>query len=240
MTHRQAFYDPFASVNLDEFNPQLLISPPLPHPASKHATLSDSESAGIMMASNQFPLALNPLPIPLIIGDPSPDIIKGDHKSRLGGSSIQLPIKGQGVIALRVPPGGEGLEISVSNDSSGVDSPTTLYLILGKDSCSLAYGNPTKKIPIEWKRLKPEQASYFQGGSIGETYWLSVDRPNGWIRWGRGYTNVALATGEVELKYKDEVGVMVWKDKKEFGWLDTVQDVSFNLFGGNNVRIFSY
>lgn len=241
MAHRQAFYDPFASIHLrlEESTPSYSISEWFPAPLPNHET-PDGEAA-IMMMSDQSPIALKPLPLPLIIANPSPDT-DGDLESQRGRASIQLPIKGQGVIAVRVPPGDcEGLTISVWSSSSGVFPPTMLSLNLRKKSCSLEYSTPDNTTPIEWKKPKSEQASYLQEGTVEETYWLSVDRPNGWIRWGRGYTNVALATGEVELKYKDDTGVMVWKDKGKFEWLDTVQDVRYTLWGPNydNVRDFS-
>ncbi|KAJ3483071.1 hypothetical protein NLI96_g6558 [Meripilus lineatus] len=233
MAHRQAFYDPFASIHLrlEESTPSYSISEWFPAPLPNHET-PDGEAA-IMMMSDQSPIALKPLPLPLIIANPSPDT-DGDLESQRGRASIQLPIKGQGVIAVRVPPGDcEGLTISVWSSSSGVFPPTMLSLNLRKKSCSLEYSTPDNTTPIEWKKPKSEQASYLQEGTVEETYWLSVDRPNGWIRWGRGYTNVALATGEVELKYKDDTGVMVWKDKGKFEWLDTVQDVRYTLWGPN-------
>lgn len=55
------------------------------------------------------------------------------------------------------------------------------------------------------------------------TYWLSIDKPNGVLRYGVGYTNVANTLLKATLK-KKENGALVWNDL-QYAWLDGLADI---------------
>ena len=159
----------------------------------------------------------------------------GLKKGNVQPKPLQFPIKGQGVIALRVPAGGTGLRIAVSTRSTTTNSPKSLFLTLGTDTCALTYGPALEgSESIPYAVLQNEAACFFKP-AYEDTYWLSVDRPNGCIRFGRTLTSVSMTLGEVQLKKRSLEGTQVWEAPQTFSWLDDVQDITFDFIGGDKV-----
>lgn len=67
-------------------------------------------------------------------------------------------------------------------------------------------------------------------------HWLSVDRYNGKIRYGRGYCSAAMTLLEAKFKHKDEKGLMVYDDPK-WQWLDHLEFVEASQLSDSGVRL---
>lgn len=139
-----------------------------------------------------------------------------------------LPIKGQGTISLQ----------SDANDLlmfelRPADHKQSLFLEIGRNEVSLYQADKLQDDPLAWQPTfnqtpipfeylkKPLDASLRPG--VKTTYWLSLDRSNGIIMYGKYYANRSMTLVQAELK-KTEKGVKVWKDK-EYEWLETLDEV---------------
>ncbi|CAI4214409.1 unnamed protein product [Parascedosporium putredinis] len=85
------------------------------------------------------------------------------------------------------------------------------------------------EIPITFS--KGVEACYLNKGEK-TTYWLSLDKENGRIRYGKYYTNAKLTLAEVSLKTRDDKGVLVWKEPETYNWLERLKPFSVTLDKG--------
>ncbi|KAK2755774.1 hypothetical protein FQN54_005924 [Arachnomyces sp. PD_36] len=144
----------------------------------------------------------------------------GDH---------DLPIQGQGTISLS-----SNAKKLLRFELRTSDGKNSLYLEIGDRECHL-YGaeqssedplkyqapkNP-KRIPFEYLK-KPADAGLRSG--VKSTYWLSIDRNNGIIMYGKYYANRSMALIQTELKKTTKEGVKVWVDDS-YAWLETLKEV---------------
>lgn len=143
----------------------------------------------------------------------------GDH---------DLPIKGQGTI-------------SISSDAQSLlhielrptGGKQSLFLEVGTEKCQLyqagkgsddplKYQKPVNATQIPFTYLKQVFDATLRSGEK-TTYWLSLDRSNGIIMYGKYYANRSMALLQAELKDTKD-GVKVWK-KEEYAWLETLKEV---------------
>lgn len=156
---------------------------------------------------------------------------QGSPRSFGGGAAsltqYRLPITGQGTIAVESD-AQDRLLFSVKTSTLGAP---TLYLEIDRSECRMFYGNieAAKVTPItpdpDSAPSKPANAfGLWSGRKV--RYWLSLDKNNGILRYGKFYTNVAetLFRATLKKKAKDpktgEEGVMVWINPTEHSWLE--------------------
>jgi hypothetical protein len=143
----------------------------------------------------------------------------GDH---------DLPIMGQGTISLSSD--AKNLLRLELRPTGGKES---VYLHVGAQECQLfqaerspddplKYEPPEKPIPIPFEYLKQVSDASLRPG-VKTTYWLSLDRSNGIIMYGKYYANRSMTLLQAELK-ETVRGVQVWK-RKEYEWLETLKEV---------------
>ncbi|CCM00576.1 uncharacterized protein FIBRA_02611 [Fibroporia radiculosa] len=206
MSHRYNFVDPF--LNASDFQaPAERVAVPSPYAAVP----SKDEVDNLTHA------------VPLVI------------KRGSDSSVATLPIEGQGTIAVSTN-AKAGLRIAVNTPDS---SKPTLFLDVTTDHCGFSYGKDSVVLgstptPIPAVALKGIAACYLLPDQQ-TTYWLSVDRPNGVIRYGKYYLSTNLALLEATLKVKNDQGVMVWSDPK-WNWLDDLKNVVVTQVGGDETK----
>jgi hypothetical protein len=153
-----------------------------------------------------------------------------------------LPVIGQGTVVVSVANARE-LLFALPQADNGDDDGRALYALISSDGCALrvAPAGATSFAEASADALvledKPgplvKEARYLVPGPEPDTYWLSVDKKNGIIRYGRGYVNLSQALYEVTLGVFDkENGVCKWADKK-FQFIERLAKVQILQFGGD-------
>lgn len=136
------------------------------------------------------------------------------------GPTNTLKIIGQGTVS--VSSNAEGvLKLSVLTDVAG---DPALHLAIGTSEILFYSENTGGQEDIPFTYTKSEDACFINPG-IRTTYWLSLDAPNGLLRYGKYYTNKAMTLIEAKLKYQNDEGVMVWREPEKFAWLANVKTV---------------
>ena len=145
-------------------------------------------------------------------------------------SRKNLLIRGQGTIAV-LSDARDRLLFSIKTDTAGAP---TLYLDIGRSECRMYYKRHSVSKPmsiaLDVAHGRPEDAPYLWSGKP-TIYWLSIDKCNGILRYGKHYTNVAhtLLLAKLKKKGKDEKsgddGVMVWINPKKNAWLEGLRTV---------------
>lgn len=167
---------------------------------------------------------------------PAPDI---------AGAKSNLIVKGQGVVAVRATiSDDDGAELRLQLSTNDPAKPI-LYLTLTPKSYKLVFGSPAfvgGNIPlletvIPAKELKGPAACYLVPSNT-VTYWLSIDRDNGILRYGKDYLNVKLTLLKADLKEQND-GLMVWIDKK-YDWLSDLQHVEVLKGGKDQVSLIPH
>lgn len=152
---------------------------------------------------------------------------------------LALKLTGQGTIAVR-PSAKELIDIKIKSKLPG---GPYIHLVIGKELCSLSYVNASgpqefvpkviEMKPQDWCCLEPLQTN--PNEPLAErTYWLSIDRNAGTLRYGKYFLNTSQIGLEVILKQtnpkdKDDNKTMYWIDEKRDGWLATVEDVEITV-----------
>ncbi|KUJ13485.1 uncharacterized protein LY89DRAFT_754246 [Mollisia scopiformis] len=135
-------------------------------------------------------------------------------------SESLLPVTGQGIIA--VSSSAKVQILFVINCPK--KSQNNLYLQIGAAEISLSFGpSMTRTESIPTKLIQQESACYLNPG-VQTTYWLSIDGPNGVLRYGKYYTNKSMTLLEATLKKEEKPGVPVWISS-EYSWLADLKDV---------------
>ncbi|KAJ3741308.1 hypothetical protein DFH05DRAFT_328142 [Lentinula detonsa] len=146
-----------------------------------------------------------------------------------------LDLEGQGTISVSASAAAE-LCICVS---SADRSRPSLYLDVTPTSCTFSYGYYTSANMIP-ARPPPESAYVGAGTGPGmyldvnrqTTYWLSIDCPNGILKYGKGYMSSNLTLLEARLKKLDEHGCMVWSEET-WSFLEKIKEVRVLQTGGD-------
>ena len=131
-----------------------------------------------------------------------------------------LPFKGQGTIAIRSA-ASQFVQISARTELE--DGPT-LHLMVSATNSLLYFENASGKTSIPHE-VKEDRGSNTLNPGVETTYWLSIDSNNGILRYGKYYTSKSLVLFEAQLKFKDPGGLLVWKDSKQYSWLESVKTV---------------
>ncbi|KAK5077324.1 hypothetical protein LTR64_005193 [Lithohypha guttulata] len=159
-------------------------------------------------------------------------LVKTEHGDTVQPITLQrtdeLPIKGQGTIAVRSS-AQNVLHFAIISDLAGGPS---LHLEIGPRDILLFYEDAAGRNKIDYIDLKSRDAS-FLNIAAETTYWLSVDSNNGWLRYGKHFTNKTMTLIEATLKHKDQEGVMVWNDVEKYRWLETVKTIEVTQDKGN-------
>lgn len=142
-------------------------------------------------------------------------------RAPLGPTSDKtLPVTGQGTIAVRSA-AINLLKISVSTSPELLDGPI-LHLDIGPSNFLFYFENKAGKHEIPFNVLKGQDACYLNSG-LETTYWLSLDKENGILRYGKYFTNKSMTLVEATLKQENKDGVMIWKNEEQFSWLEKVK-----------------
>lgn len=144
----------------------------------------------------------------------------GDH---------DLPIQGEGTISLS-----SDAQHLLHFELRPTGGKQSLFLEIGTEGCQLYEAHRSPDDPLKYHKPTNPKAipfSYLKQGFDAAlrhgkktTYWLSLDRSNGVIMYGKYYANRSMALLQAELKKKDEKGVMVWKEK-HYAWLEKLKEV---------------
>jgi hypothetical protein len=154
-----------------------------------------------------------------------------------------LEVEGQGTVSVDAD-ASVGFHIAVKTRDP---FKPNLYLDVTTDSCTFTYGGlPAleggnipmgKREAIPASYLKGEKASYLVGNHPYK-HWLSTDRENGKLRYGRGYCGASLVLLEAIPKVKDD-NRMVYTDIK-WNLLANLADVVVSQTGISKVCSLSY
>ncbi|KAJ3929093.1 MAG: hypothetical protein NXY57DRAFT_1041080 [Lentinula lateritia] len=149
-----------------------------------------------------------------------------------------LDLEGQGTISVSASAAAE-LCICIS---SADRSHPSLYLDITPTSCTFSYGYYTSATTIP-ARPPPDSPYVGTGGGAGSgpgmyldvnrqtTYWMSIDCPNGILKYGKGYLSSNLTLLEARLKKMDDHGRMVWPETWTF--LEKLTEVRVLQTGGD-------
>ncbi|KAJ4472344.1 hypothetical protein J3R30DRAFT_1073203 [Lentinula aciculospora] len=150
-----------------------------------------------------------------------------------------LDLDGQGTISVSVSAAAE-LCICISSTDR---SRPSLYLDINPTSCTFSYGYYTSATVIP-ARPPPESPYIGAGGGVGSgpgmyldvnrqtTYWLSIDCPNGILKYGKGYLSSNLTLLEARLKKVDDHGCMIWPEDT-WTFLENLKEVRVLQTGGD-------
>lgn len=141
-----------------------------------------------------------------------------------------LPIKGQGTVSISTASGADALTVVLSCDH---EFPRSLYLNVNHNTCSF-YTEVAGSNVIPAKKPRGHEAAAWSSTSKKCTHWISLDRCNGVLRYGRGYLSAKLTLLEVRLKQRTCHGVMAWEDK-DWAWLGDIVDIVVTQSGGGQV-----
>ncbi|KAJ7482462.1 hypothetical protein FB451DRAFT_1364525 [Mycena latifolia] len=160
-----------------------------------------------------------------------------------------LGIRGQGtVIANCTSP--IALLFSLSTDDQ---SKLSLYTQITETSVDFGYGPTAPKgstgyLPLDRMSIQGNVVNAPPSGTAPiflrpempypARYWLSIDRKNGILRFGRDYTNLAFVLYEARLKKKVDPGVWHWIDDK-YTFIDKLTTVNVQQIGGNLTAVVS-
>lgn len=116
-----------------------------------------------------------------------------------------------------------------------------LYLDVTDKSCALEWGVRTafvgsgvpQPVKIEGIYSKGEVPARLVGDGPFK-HWLSIDRVNGMLRYGRGYCTSSLTLFSFKYKTANDEGVMKL-DHDKWAWLDDLQEVEVSQIGGSEV-----
>lgn len=158
-------------------------------------------------------------------------------------ASKDLDIAGQGVVVVRTKIGtDETAELRIHVQTGKPDMPT-LCLVLTPRSFKLVYASVTdlilpisSEVPFPVDVLKGDEACYLVPDEE-TTYWLSIDRDNGILRYGIGYTNVPHILLQAVLKI-EVAGVMAWTDPKKYSWISDLKHAQVIKGGVDQVSSF--
>lgn len=142
-------------------------------------------------------------------------------------SNDELPVTGQGIIGVRSS-AQSGLRISVKADSV---RGTTLHLDITRKECFLAYRDETggHDFDPEPAVLKSKADCWLDPAvqtPVETLYWLSIDKNNGKLRYGKKYTNTSMILLEWQYKHRalvQDAFTMVWNNFERDGWLENVK-----------------
>ncbi|KAJ4493021.1 hypothetical protein C8J55DRAFT_221613 [Lentinula edodes] len=149
-----------------------------------------------------------------------------------------LDLEGQGTISVSASAAAE-LCICIS---SADRSHPSLYLDITPTSCTFSYGYYTSATMIP-ARPPPDSPYVGTGGGAGSgpgmyldvnrqtTYWMSIDCPNGILKYGKGYLSSNLTLLEARLKKMDDHGRIVWPETWTF--LEKLSEVRVLQTGGD-------
>ena len=170
----------------------------------------------------------------LVPSAPSSHLIKGEPKHGLQTApkipvlSNVLPITGQGTIST-VSTAKHLLEFTVETAASNTAAEKrSLHLMVGEKEIALYFrinGGDRQDIKPPLLKILSDDYKLTPGG-LETIYWLSLDKENGVLRYGKHFTTKALTLAEVTLKTLDKEGVMQWDDAPRFQWLEKLKTVS--------------
>jgi hypothetical protein len=160
----------------------------------------------------------------------SPDFSNGPGD--VSGQPLELPVAGQGTIAVRST-AKNLLQFNLATRTLG--SPT-LHLDIGTKEFKLYYVTTTDQLidMTEFVTIVKSTAECWLNLSTAPmpdrpeneiTYWLSVDKNNGYIRYGKGFTNKSMMLFELSLKHATKDNVMIWNNPTRDGWLEDLKNV---------------
>jgi hypothetical protein len=162
------------------------------------------------------------------LGDEAAPLISiskdGDHT---------LPIAGQGTVSVS----SKAKNLLRFMFQPGNAAKQRLFLDIGTKECQLYESDydvdsispsivdspENTAIPYEVTFLKKKSDACLRPG-VDTTYWVSLDRSNGVIMYGKYYANRSMALMQAEFKCTTEHGVKDWK-QKEYEWLGTLTEL---------------
>ncbi|KAJ3847274.1 hypothetical protein EV368DRAFT_69240 [Lentinula lateritia] len=243
MSFQYAFLDPFAYFDTPRGNLA-------PHPLSgSHSGPTGNPKEGL--DANPFS-SINFFNTPLQLGyEESTRLDSSDSKAtevnffshalvmyQRDAPVYALDLEGQGTISVSASAAAE-LCICIS---SADHSHPSLYLDITPTSCTFSYGYYTSATTIP-ARPPPDSPYVGTDGGAGSgpgmyldvnrqtTYWLSIDCPNGILKYGKGYLSSNLTLLEARLKKLDDHGRMIWPETWNF--LEKLTEVRVLQTGGD-------
>lgn len=141
-----------------------------------------------------------------------------------------LQILGQGTITVKATIQ-DSLEIVVHTDEP-VETRTTLGIRVTARDVNFYSEKQGMKIPLPFEARKPIEEAYLEV-DVETDYWLSIDKENGRIRYGKHWTHSNLTCLEANYKYANPKGELVWRDQKD-KWIAKLKDVEVIQDGDND------
>ncbi|KAF2149947.1 hypothetical protein K461DRAFT_323454 [Myriangium duriaei CBS 260.36] len=154
--------------------------------------------------------------------------------------NAELPITGQGTIAALTS--AEHLLRFTVATKDRKDGDAALHLDIGPGDINLYFNPPGKTDVIPLKPnftkgpTKGKEACYLNNAAQGftgpTTYWLSVDKNMGFLRYGKYFTNKSMTLMDIQLKHFErkegspDDGTWVWDEANLYSWMEDVKSVS--------------
>ncbi len=164
---------------------------------------------------------------------PEPNLAEGEPRHglqtapKMPALSTVLPITGQGTVSI-MSTAKDLLELTVETaPSSTTSKKSSLHLMVAKEEIALYFqidGGVRQDIKPPLLKILSNDYKLTPGG-LETTYWLSLDKENGVLRYGKHFTTKAMTLAEVTLKKLDKDGVMQWDDAARFQWLEKLKTV---------------
>lgn len=133
----------------------------------------------------------------------------------------QLVVEGQGVVAIQVTPGSDStLRINLTQSLDPKDDETNLELELTTTSAKFFAIKGEKKTEIPSTTPKGLKAALLAPG-VPDLYWLSVDKKNGFLRYGKTYRSASLTYLKAKIQVGDVAttpGPFIWVKSLKYIW----------------------
>lgn len=149
-----------------------------------------------------------------------------------------LGVVGQGIVAVEAQfgadPRAELLFVL------GLDDPGSrkVFLSLTPGGYQLRHGDTGNPVPIQATNKLPSHCRLIPNSKI--TYWLSIDKNNGLLRFGTGYLNTHNVAFEVSLKTKnEELRRHEWTEEG-YSFIGSLSQVKITKTGIDAVRQHHY
>ena len=158
--------------------------------------------------------------------------------------SAPLPIDGQGTVVVQADsaekllfvltqPNGDGDALSVLVTPEGA-----AFHIGPADAISLDSPSETSNTTRLVGAPRSAEARYLRPWEV-DTYWVSIDKKNATLRYGRGYVNVGQTLYDSQLGFYNKVkGCTEWQNEA-FKFIEKLSNVRVVQFGGAAVRCSS-
>jgi hypothetical protein len=143
------------------------------------------------------------------------------------GKNLELPVCGQGTIAVRAN-ANDLLHIKIHTSLLGA---TTFNLLLGPSDWDIYYEGPEGRLSLKPYALinKSEKDCWLSVSKEPTIYWLSIDKNNGMLRYGKWYTNTSMILVQVSLKHLDPDPAgksMVWNNPQRDAFIEKLKGVT--------------